>query len=632
MKLSNLILLSVSILFLSAQMEKAHAMPAKRTPVVVEQSDGTKLTVIMYGDEFYHYATTTDGYTVVHDDAGYYCYAVQSGGSLRSSGVKANDPALRSAAEKSAIRSIPMGLQNNAAFGESMIKRQESAQRRAQRLEETQAVSLNSAAAPNEVETVKGLVILVNFKNVAMQNSASDMDNVLNQVGYSAGGAYGSVHDYFLDNSNGKFNVNFDVAGPYTLSQNRAYYGGNDYSGNDMRPREMVKEAFDMAAEDGSINLSDYATNGKIESLMIIYAGVGEADSYVAEAIWPHEWSLASPYTRNGVTISTYSCSNELRPGGQLTSIGVICHEYGHVLGLMDLYDTDGTTNGQSFGMDVFSLMDNGGYLKDGMRPPSLVAYERYMLGWLTPIEITEDGTYTLEPLYGDKAYAIKTSIDKEVFFFENRNGKSFKWDNFLQGGDAHTSTTGSGSGLFVTHIDRSSNTYAGMRSDQRWAYNMVNTNALHQCFRLVMAAPIARSTTSGTLNGIGKIFFPGDNNVTSFTENSMPAFKDWSGKSPAQITKIEMSGDNVILTIGEGEPGEAGLPSLGLNPIYSAGQEITLSVKNIKDIQSMVWKVNGTVISNTKQKLSTGEYKIEAEVTKTDGSKEYLMRYIQVK
>jgi M6 family metalloprotease-like protein len=650
MKHLRLIVLSVSVLLLSATAYKAYGVPAKRTPVVVTQDDGTKITVINYGDEFYHYATTTDGYTLAYDDAGYYCYAMQSNdGTLRSSGVKANDPARRGAQEKAALSALPKGLQNYSAKAQSDFARMDVGAQRAQAAENRMQQASPSMIGTTAVEEVKGLVILVNFQDKKMSHSASEIDALLNQEGYNAGGAFGSVHEYYRDNSNGDFLVNFKVAGPYTISREMSYYGGNDGAGQDLRPRDMVKEAFDAAAADGSINLSEYATNGRIENLMIIYAGNGEADSGIRNAIWPHEWSLQSPYSKNGVTIQTYACSAELRGNGKITGIGVICHEYAHVLGIPDFYDTDYTTGGQAFGMDVFSLMDQGSYAYDGMRPPSLTAFERYMSGWLQPIEITEAGTYTLEPVYGDNAYMMKTSVNNEMFFFENRNGKSFKWDNFLDGGDSYTYTSGSGKGLFVTHIDRSSKTYGGYPSAMRWEYNMINSYAAHQCFRIIMASPVSRGS-NGTLSGIGKIFFPGTSNVTAFTEDSTPKFADWNGVSPEfQFTKIAMDGDNVILTVGipgdEEDPDpeepidpgypEGGLPGLNLAASYAVGQPFELAVRNIEptSIISIEWKVNGSKVSTTRQTLTTaGEYKIEATVTRTNDTKEYFMRYIEVK
>lgn len=43
-------------------------------PVEVIQADSTKLTIRLYGDEHAHYTTTTDGYVIMQNKKGYYCF------------------------------------------------------------------------------------------------------------------------------------------------------------------------------------------------------------------------------------------------------------------------------------------------------------------------------------------------------------------------------------------------------------------------------------------------------------------------------------------------------------------------------------------------------------------------------
>jgi hypothetical protein len=44
------------------------ARPGCSKPVSVKQPDGTTVTLLMHGDEFRHFMTTTDGYTVAKDE------------------------------------------------------------------------------------------------------------------------------------------------------------------------------------------------------------------------------------------------------------------------------------------------------------------------------------------------------------------------------------------------------------------------------------------------------------------------------------------------------------------------------------------------------------------------------------
>ena len=136
----------------------------------------------------------------------------------------------------------------------------------------------------------KLLCILIGFTDKSFTKTQAEFNNLFNQVGYSTGGATGSVKDYYLENSYGQFNLTVDVAGPYTASNTMAYYGGNDGSGNDLRPRELVREAVLLA--DPYVNYADYDNDndGYVDGIYVIYAGYGEEAGGGANAIWAHQW------------------------------------------------------------------------------------------------------------------------------------------------------------------------------------------------------------------------------------------------------------------------------------------------------------------------------------------------------
>ena len=56
------------------------AIPAKREAVRVTQPDGSTVTILLHGDEWKHFITTFDGYTIVKDTRGFYVYAEKLGG------------------------------------------------------------------------------------------------------------------------------------------------------------------------------------------------------------------------------------------------------------------------------------------------------------------------------------------------------------------------------------------------------------------------------------------------------------------------------------------------------------------------------------------------------------------------
>ena len=88
------------------------AVPADPTPGQITQPDGTKLTVILHGDEFFNYLTTEDGYTIVKNEAGYYTYARLDGSNLVASNFIARND--RTAADRAYLAGVPKGLTSPA--------------------------------------------------------------------------------------------------------------------------------------------------------------------------------------------------------------------------------------------------------------------------------------------------------------------------------------------------------------------------------------------------------------------------------------------------------------------------------------------------------------------------------------
>ena len=325
----------------------------------------------------------------------------------------------------------------------------------------------------------KGLIILVNFKDTKFQTSDAETqalyNNVANTQGYSDDNGFsGSVADYFKDQSRGVFNLTFDVVGPVTVSQNAAYYGENDaQTEQDKRPAEMVIEAVNLAkSKVNNWQQYDWDNDGEVDQVMIIYAGEGEASGGAEATIWPHEYSLASakyygegtgPVTvDNNLEVNTYAVANEGMVEQSLfgesftyMGIGTICHEFSHCLGLMDMYDT---AYGGNFGMDAWSLMDQGSYNNNGFTPANYTSFEKQQIGWITPKELTTATTVTaLQALAdADDFYRITNKgNENEYYLLENRQQKG--WDQYVPS-----------SGLLVLHVDY---------DDEIWAWNLANTN-----------------------------------------------------------------------------------------------------------------------------------------------------------
>lgn len=295
----------------------------------------------------------------------------------------------------------------------------------------------------------KGLVILAQYTDVKFKtaNNKAKYENILNTENYSVGNFKGSVSDYFKAQSRGKFQLTFDVYGPVTLSHSQQYYGGNDDSGNDQHPEEMIVEACQLVKDEvGDFSKYDWDGDGKADQVFVVYAGKGEADSEDAEdTVWPHMWELSEAdmdFQVNGITIDTYACSNEIDDYGNIEGIGCFCHEFSHCMGFPDMYDI---SYSGWFGMSEFDLMDMGSYNGNAFRPAGYSAYEMMMCSWLEPTELSTDevAVTDLQPMSnGGHGYIIYNQAHPdEYYLLENR--QKTNWDSGLPA-----------KGLMITHVD----------------------------------------------------------------------------------------------------------------------------------------------------------------------------------
>lgn len=506
--------LTLAAMFMLAA--SAFAVPAKRVKRQVQQPDGSVLTVMLRGDENFHYTSTEDGQPLVQRADGAYCYAtLDSNGKLTASAQVAHDVESRGAAELSFLNYYTAESQKVRSLGMERAKQRNA--RRMARLAKRGVVDASgkpvrrvmAGATGGEGIGVtgkrKGLVILVNFKDKKMQSkhTQAEWNDYFNKVGYNKYGNNGSVHDYFYAQSYGKLDLEFDVIGPVTVSKNMASYGANDAQGNDIDPAGMIKEACELAYAKEKMDMSqyDWDGDGAVDQVYVIYAGYGEAAGGEANTIWPHEWDIQGggySLVLGGQRIRTYACSSELNGGNgtDISGIGTACHEFSHCMGIPDFYDTAG---GGCFGMDAWDLMDYGSYGGDGYEPTGYNTYEKWVSGWIEPTILTEPCYIkNMKPLSdAPEACVVFNEANKnEYYIFENRQ---------LKGTDVALPNHG----MLVIHVDY----------DQKvWFDNEVNNTSNHQRFTVV---PADNKLTSETVTGDT---YPGTTKSTELTDTSKPA------------------------------------------------------------------------------------------------------------
>lgn len=499
MNLKSIYKAAACLLCFASAVPMSHGVPAKPGSITTVTSSGEVVEIYKHGDEYFHYISDKEGNVLVKDVSGDLYFAISSDGIPVNSGIR------YSAQLKNVA---PLHVWDMTA----------------------PSITKASRVAPEAVELpfksegeLRTVIILVQYQDVKFNvaNINREVDRLLNEAGYSKGGATGSARDYFEYSSDGKFSPIFDVYGPVTLSQNRAYYGGNDRAGNDRHPAEMVSEGVKLLDQEVDFSNYDIDGDGEVDNVYVIYAGVGESDTDVEESVWPHAYRLEyagiSDCYLDGVRINSYACSSELDPESRLNGIGTLCHEFSHVLGLPDLYQT-GSLPALEGAPGYFSIMSYGTYNDEGRTPPAYTAWERYVMGWLEPVELASTQDVTMRCIDEDgyyDSYIIRSPYDNEYWILENR--QPLGWDKPLgvKAINAH--------GLLVWHIDY---------DHREWVNNSLNNNPSHPRVDIVEAH-------GNALNTPWHAPFPGAANKTEWTD-IMTWKKD---KMPYAVQTIQEQG-----------------------------------------------------------------------------------------
>lgn len=503
------------LLTLLVSVPSLQAVPAHKGSVTINQPDGTTVTIRLHGDEYLHFTTTDDGYSVVKNELGYYVYAQRGkDGQLEPTRMVAHDAALRQQAEQHFLQSI-------AKYQAPDMLPDVRKELMAERARQQQTRRAAAAGAPKyDYNNFRGLVILVEYKDKAFSRDDYNqiMDDMINKEGYTGyknvsgrtENFTGSVRDYFSDNSDGQFQPEFDVFGPYKIN----------YSQYDARGSNNANALLNAAVRvaDDEIDFSNYDRDGDgvVDMIYFIFAGNGANYSGNDSRLWwPHRSVVVSSDYRSylekdGVVLWDYASSVELYgytgyPSSvTIDGIGTICHEFSHVLGLPDFYDADYEQGGgQSNDPGEWSVMAGGSYNNNGRTPVGYGLFERYAVGFATPEVINATGSYTLDKLAAtNSGYRINSNDKSEFFILENRQQSG--WDAYLPG-----------HGMLVFRVDSS--------SVNIWDRNEVNNNPNHNYYELVRA-------NGWQGRGAGSDAFPGTKNVRTLNNETSPAsLMTWS-------------------------------------------------------------------------------------------------------
>lgn len=497
-------------LFLSLLTLCTTAAPVFRVRLTVTLDDGRTVAVTACGDETFDFFLTDDGQVVLWQDSVYHCTGLTP----------------------------QQYFQQDATVGP--------------RLSRKRVGTLESALIKPQGKK-KIPVILTAFRDRKFSVALSDKrinsfyDKFFNGTDITEStGNWGSVRQYFVDQSIGQFEPEFSVIGPVMLDSAYSYYGEDRGSAKDIRYSTFIREAFTKAVNmENDWTQFDNDGNGKVDMCVVIYAGLGQ--NYTngfgdKNTIWPKE--NPETFSLEGVTLQGCTSSSELRPkaasGGVITEtqpdgIGVIVHEISHALGLPDLYDR----NNREFGLDFWSVMDYGMYTRNAKAPVGYTAYERDFMGWQSIEEVDRPTTLRLECFArGGKGYKIVNDANpNEYYVLDNRQAEGWDWGM----------CSNRGHGMLVMHVDY---------KQSIWTSNNVNTvNAGHDHQSLTIIP--ANGTLIGSNNFTSQSAwqtslqgnpYPGITGNSELTDSSTPASIVYTGTYMGKpLVDIEETEDGII-------------------------------------------------------------------------------------
>jgi M6 family metalloprotease-like protein len=476
------------------------AVPAYPGLIEFRQPDGTIIHIYLKGDEKMNWAETPDGFTILVAKDGEFQYAIRDANDdLIFSGVAVSSEDKRSVEEKKLLLNLEKGLRFSNKQKEMMLSVWEI---------KDEATSKNFPTTGER----NLLCILMQTPDLPFVRTQEEFDALFNQLNYTIGGASGSVKDYYLENSYGQFDLTIDVVGPYTASGNMATYGSFEGA------RNLMIEGINLANPDVDYSEYDNSGDGMVEGVYMIFAGYGQEAGGGPNTIWSHAWSIWPPIQLDGVSINRYACSPERRgnsqsnPTGEITRIGVVGHEFGHVLGAPDYYDTDGEgSGGQYQGTGQWDMMAGGTWNNGGATPAHHNPYTKtHIYNWASQNILDEPDHLTLENSVEDPEsfYRINTLTPGEYFLLENRQKIGF--DGFVPG-----------EGLVIYHV------HANIES----AGNGVNASHPQLMYPISAGAttyPNSSPSSYGVINS-PVTPFPGATNTTLFTDFTIPGSRTWA-------------------------------------------------------------------------------------------------------
>jgi len=334
----------------------------------------------------------------------------------------------------------------------------------------------------------------------------------------------GSMRDWYLENSYGQFNVTGSVTIWLRMPQLYSYYvdgqaGFGTYPRNAQKLAEDAVTAadpyvdFSLFDNDGPDGVPDSGDDdGMVDALFVVHAGPGREETGSSDDIHSHAWSMANPRSVDGVLAGRYSMEPD---NGKR---GVFGHEFGHVLGLPDLYDTDYSSSGAGY----WCMMASGSWGGGGLTPVHFLSWCKAQLGFLEPVVLRMNEVSVSFP-------DVETNPVSCVLWTGGYPGQQFfTVENRQQIG---SDVSLPGAGLVICHVDE---TVSGNSND--W-HPRVMVEQADGHFDL----QYARGSDAGDP-------YPGTSGNRSFHLTSVPDSRDYAGAA-TQVAVLNVSNSAADMT-----------------------------------------------------------------------------------
>ena len=414
-------------------------------------------------------------------------------------------------------------------------------------------------------------LVLVEFPDNSANYDSSEFDLLMNQEGYTHLNYEntGSFRDYYQEISHDQFLPISRVTNWITAPNNHSHYSYSNPDGYS-HVRELVRYLVDEL-EDQGFDWSEFDNDGDgyVDALNVLHQGAG-AEQGDHSNIWSHKWSLGGlSVNYDGVIIDSYTMNPETQ-SGNIVAIGVLAHEFGHALGLPDLYDTDYTSTGSG----AFSLMAGGTWGTTGnspWHPSTMIGWCKNQLGWVEVVNIDENqNNVEIEQSYSSNQIirVNHPSVPEEYWLIENR--QKIGSDTLLPE-----------PGLAIWHINDD--------IAQGWA---PNNNEPYYGVGLEQADGMFALENGGPSNAAD--MFPGLLDNREFSNSSSPDTKSLFG-APSMMSLNNISDPNPVMTFNV-TYNEIILASASIDDgtglAFNQGS-IFLGMENDMDISELTFELN---------------------------------------